>query len=76
MAKRLWLRFGGSCRKMDKDRNILSSTFKEFREVGSTCTGHWSNRSGVINDTPENRVKIKELKGITIDKNMMQYEKA
>ena len=66
----LWIRYGGSNRKMYRDQATLKAKFPEFREVGSTGTGHWSNRTGVINDTEENRAIIKSLKGITIDRKM------
>lgn len=73
--KSLWIKYGGSNRKMDRDRRLLKSIFPELFEVGSTGSGHWSNRSGTINDTPENREKIKAMKGITIDRSMKQYGK-
>ena len=70
MRKPLWIRYGGSNRKMDRDRKLLRATFPELFEVGSVGHGHWSNRSGTINDTPENREKIKAMKGISIDREM------
>lgn len=68
--KHLWLKYGGSNRKMSRDITILKSRFPEFTDVGSTGTGHWSNRHGTINDTPANRILVKSLKGITISREM------
>lgn len=55
---------------MDRDRSTLIAKFSEFSECGSVGSGHWSNRSGTINDTPENREIIRSLKGISIDREM------
>ena len=72
--KTLWIRYGGSCRKMDRHQRILKGKFPEFRDGGSIGSGHWSNRSGCIDDTEQNRAIILTLKdqGIRIDKNMMK----
>ena len=75
IMQRLWIRYGGSNRKMDRHSAKLKQLFPDqFRDAGSIGSGHWSNRSGVVDDTPENREVIKSLskEGIRIDRNMMK----
>lgn len=76
--KSLWIRYGGSNRKMARHASIIKNTFPEFLTGGSRGTGHWSNRSGTINDTPENRAKLLALKpeGIRIDTVMQKVSQS
>jgi len=72
----LWIKYGGSCRKLKRDTILLNNKFgDDFRPVGSTMSGHWSNQNGVIPDTPDNKQWIKEQKGISISRTMNNIQK-
>lgn len=66
----MWIRFGGSNRKLAAHLTILTAKFgSDFRPMGTAKLGiHNSNQHGVIPDTPENRVWVREQKGITIER--------
>lgn len=63
--KRIRINIGGSNRKLERDvielRNKFGNDFIHF--PGCRAIGiHHSNQSGIIPDTPENRVWLKENK--------------
>ena len=68
---RLWINYGGSNRKLQRDYNVLSSRFgNDFCAMGSRMSGHHSNKWATIPDTPENRQWIKKQEGISISRTM------
>jgi len=70
MAGTMWIRYGGSNRKLTEHKRILVDRFGDsFRPMGSAALGiHWSNQHGIIPDTPENRQWVRDIKGITIQR--------
>lgn len=68
--KYLWINYGGSCRKLNRDIKLLKEKFgKDFSHEGTrSMDGHWSNCEGIVSDTQENREWIRKQKGISISR--------
>ena len=66
--KTIWVHFGGSNRKYDKQMKAFHDAGIELYDAGSTGVGHWTNRDGIMPDTPEARALLKKVGG-TIRRN-------
>lgn len=65
----MWIRYGGSNRKLAAHSRLLVETFGDaFFPMGTAVLGqHRSRHHGTIPDTPANRAWVKAQRGITIE---------
>jgi hypothetical protein len=59
----LRVHFGGSNRKYEKQMKTFHAEGIELWDCGSTGKGHWTNRNGLMPDTPAARELLKKVGG-------------
>lgn len=68
LEKTIGVHFGGSNRKLARQKRAFMEAGIMLCDAGGTGVGHWTNRNGVMPDTEEARALLKKVGG-TIRRN-------